>query len=90
MKFKVTRAVSALTTKEIRAGDPAKDVRNKEEVAWVWEEGGGDFRGRCGLDQVMRGGVPMMGLVPLYEETRGLSLPLSLPISFSALTQPLT
>lgn len=47
MKFKVTRAVSALTTKEIRAGDPAKDVRNKEEVAWVWEEGGGDFRGDC-------------------------------------------
>lgn len=48
MKFKVTRAVSALTTKEILAGDPAKDVRNKEEVAWVWEEGGGDFRGDCG------------------------------------------
>ena len=32
LKFKVTRAVSALTTKEIRAGDPAKDVRNKEEL----------------------------------------------------------
>lgn len=32
LKFKVTRAVSALTTKEIRAGDPVKDVRNKEEL----------------------------------------------------------
>lgn len=47
MKFKVTRAVSALITKEIRAGGQAKDVGIKG-LPGYWEEGGGDFRGDCG------------------------------------------